>query len=123
MPHPFVYTELHTTAPEPAKAFYRELFAWDMTDIPTPAGAYTGIAPGDGPGAGLMGAAPQDDGRSHWLPYVQVPALEVATARAVELGARLLAGKTEVPGQGWFTWLVDPTGARFALWEKQAAAE
>ncbi len=121
MSHPFAYAELHTAAPETAKAFYRDLFAWGMTDIETPGGVYTSLAPGEGPGGGLMGLTPTDDGLSHWLPYVLVPDLAPATARAVELGARLLMDKTEVPGQGWFAWLVDPTGARFALWQRQAA--
>jgi uncharacterized protein len=119
MSHPFVYAELHTAAPEAAKAFYRDLFAWGMT----PGGAYTSLAPGEGPEGGLMGLMPADDGRSHWLPYVQVPDLAPATARAVELGAKLLMDRTEVPGQGWFTWLADPTGARFALWQRQAAED
>ena len=90
MNHPFVYAELHTTAPEAAQKFYRDLFAWGMKEIPTGAGTYTEVATGEGPGAGLMITTPEDDGRSHWLPYVLVPELEVATRRAVELGRQLV---------------------------------
>jgi predicted enzyme related to lactoylglutathione lyase len=47
-----------------------------------------------------------------------VPDLDAAVVRAVELGAEVRAPRTEIPGQGSFAWLDDPTGARFALWEK-----
>ncbi len=118
MSHPFVYAELHTSSPEAAKKFYADLFGWGMKHHDTPGGAYTEIQPGEGPEAGLMGQSPFDDGRSHWLPYIRVAELNAATDRAVALGAKLHVGRTEVPGAGWFTWLEDPAGARFALWEK-----
>ena len=118
MAHPFVYTELHTSNPDAARKFYADLFGWAMRHHDLPNGAYTEIMPGEGPEAGLMGNVPFDDGRSHWLPYIRVPELGAATDRAVALGAKLHVERTEVPGSGWFTWLEDPTGARFALWEK-----
>jgi predicted enzyme related to lactoylglutathione lyase len=122
MTHPFVYAELHTSHPEAARAFYADLFGWAMRHHETdgPGGAYTEIKIGEGPEAGLMGYTPFDDGRSQWLPYIRVEELGAATRRAVELGATLHVERTEVPGAGWFTWLQDPTGARFALWEKRA---
>lgn len=124
MAHPFVYAELHTSDPAAAQRFYADLFGWTMRHHETdgPGGAYTEIQTGEGPEAGLMGQTPFDGGQSHWLPYIRVAELGAATARAVELGARLRVERTEVPGAGWFTWLEDPSGARFALWEKAAEA-
>ena len=121
MSHPFVYVELHSSSPEAAKQFYADLFGWGMRHHDNPNGGYTEIQPGEGPEAGLMGQTPFDDGRSHWLPYIRVEELGAATDRAVALGAKLHIGRTEVPGSGWFTWLEDPSGARFALWEKAEA--
>jgi uncharacterized protein len=127
MTHPFVYAELHTADPAAARKFYAELFGWGMRhhETPGPGGAYTEIQPGEGPEAGLMGRTPFDGSRSHWLPYIRVADLGAATQRAVALGASLHVDRTEVPGAGWFTWLEDPAGAPFALWEKagEPAAE
>jgi predicted enzyme related to lactoylglutathione lyase len=123
MSHPFVYAELHTTHPAAAKRFYTDLFGWSVLDHDTPGGQYTEIHPGEGPEAGLMGSVAFDQGRSHWLPYIQVAALDEAAEKAVKLGAKLQVGRTEIPQTGWFCWLEDPTGAPFALWEKAAAAK
>jgi predicted enzyme related to lactoylglutathione lyase len=40
-----------------------------------------------------------------------------STKRAQELGAKVIKEKTEVPGMGWFSVVVDPQGAPFAMWE------
>lgn len=115
--HPIVYAELHTPKTAEARGFYAGLFSWEMklhTDFD-----YTEIQPGGGPEAGLMGLTPHDE-RPAWITYFGVPDLDAAVARAVGLGAVLRAPKTEVPGQGWFAWLDDPTGARFALWQRAA---
>lgn len=115
--HPIVYAELHTPKTAEARSFYAGLFGWEMkihTEFD-----YTEIQPGGGPEAGLMGLTPHDE-RPSWVTYFGVPDVEAAVERAVGLGAVLRAPKTEVPGQGWFAWLDDPTGARFALWQKAA---
>jgi predicted enzyme related to lactoylglutathione lyase len=65
-----------------------------------------------------MGLTPHDGDRPQWLTYIGAPDLDAAAARAIELGAVVRAPRTAVPGQGWFVWLDDPTGARFALWQK-----
>jgi len=113
--HPIVYAELHTSQPAAAREFYRRLFGWQMNHHPE--FDYTEIVPGEGPGAGLMGLTPHDSGPA-WVTYVGVADLDAAAARAVELGAKVRMARTEVPGQGWFVWLDDPHGARFALWQK-----
>ena len=120
MNHPFMYAELHTADPAAAKKFYTDLFGWGMQTHAMPKGDYTEITTGEGPEAGLMGTSPFDGGQSHWLPYIKVAELDEATRRAVALGAKVHVERTEVPATGWFTWLTDPRGARFALWEKAA---
>ena len=116
MSHPIVYAELHTSKPSAAREFYRELFGWGMKHHPDL--DYTEIQPGEGPEGGLMGLTPVDGDRPLWVTYVGVPDVEASAAKAVSLGAVVRAPKTEIPGQGWFVWLDDPTGARIALWQK-----
>jgi len=52
-----------------------------------------------------------------WLPYVAVDDVAAATAKAKSLGAKVTVDATEIPGVGWFSVLVDPTGALIALFK------
>ncbi len=81
---------------------------------------YTEIRAGGGPEAGLMGLTPHD-AAPQWVTYVAVPDVDAAAARAVALGAKVRMPRTEIPGTGWFAWLDDPTGARFALFQRNDA--
>ena len=120
MANPFTYLELHSTDPAKAKRFYSELFGWQTKDTDVPGfGTYTEIDIGEGPGAGLM-AQPDPSARSAWLPYVLVPQLDPAVARAQKLGATVVTPRTEIKDVGWFAVLVDPAGARIAVFEKAA---
>ncbi len=117
MANPFAYCELHTQNPGQAKDFYGRLFDWKMSDSPSPVGTYTEIAPGEGIAAGLL-ASQAPGAPSHWLTYIRVEDVEAATQKARTLGANVLVEAAEVPNTGWFSVLVDPTGAHFGIWEK-----
>jgi predicted enzyme related to lactoylglutathione lyase len=56
-----------------------------------------------------------------WLPYIGVEDLKASTDKAISLGAKVLMREQEVPGHGWFSMLVDPTGASIALWQAKQA--
>jgi uncharacterized protein len=117
MANPFVHVELSTTDPEKAKAFYGKLFDWKMEDMEMgPGSTYTMIQPGEGTGGGLMKqlipGAP-----SAWLAYVIVDDVRASTEKAKSLGAQVMKDVTEVPGMGWFSIIVDPTGAPLGLWK------
>jgi predicted enzyme related to lactoylglutathione lyase len=117
MANPFVHVELNTTDPEKAKAFYGKLFTWKMEDMPMgPGETYTMINPGEGTGGGLM-KHPVSGAPSIWLAYVVVDDIQAATEKARSLGAQVVKGVTEVPGMGWFSVIVDPTGAALGLWK------
>jgi predicted enzyme related to lactoylglutathione lyase len=49
--------------------------------------------------------------------YINVENVEEAVGRAEQLGAKILMGKTPVPGMGWFAQLSDPEGNLIAVWE------
>jgi predicted enzyme related to lactoylglutathione lyase len=118
MPNAFVHVELNTTDVDTAKAFYGKLFAWKLEDVPKGGGTYTMVKPGSGTGGGIM-KHPVPGAPSAWLAYVQVDDIHAATAKARELGANILADVTEVPGMGWFTIIMDPTGAALGLWQSK----
>ena len=58
---------------------------------------------------------------SAWLAYVGVDDIEAATAKAKSLGAQVIREVTEVPGAGWMSIFIDPTGATLALWKPKPA--
>ncbi len=118
MPNPFVHVELATTDVAKAKAFYSKLFDWKLEDVPMmgPGDAYTLIQVGEGTGGGMM-KQPVPGAPSSWLAYVLVDDIGAATQKAKSLGAKVVKDATEVPGMGWFSVIVDPTGAALALWK------
>jgi len=117
MPNPFVHLELSTTDLAKARAFYGKLFDWKLEDVPMgPGDTYTMIKVGEGTGGGMM-KQPIPGAPSAWLAYVLVDDIRAATQKAKTLGGQVTKDVTEIPGMGWFSVLVDPTGAAFALWQ------
>ena len=115
MSNPFVHLELSTSDVSKAKAFYTGLFGWEITDNDMGGGmVYSMFKPDDGPGGGMFS---MPDAPSGWLAYVGVDDINTATTKATSLGAKVIRGPQEVPGQGWMTILSDPTGAAIALWQ------
>lgn len=121
MANPFVHVELNTSDPEKAKAFYSELFQWQLEDVPNPAvaaGSYTMIKVGAGTGGGIMKQIP--GGPSGWLAYVEVGDIYAATQKAKSLGGKVMKDVTEVMGMGWLSFIEDPTGAVLGLWKSKS---
>jgi predicted enzyme related to lactoylglutathione lyase len=116
MANPFVHVELSTTDIGKAKPFYRQLFDWKLEDMPMPEGSYTMIDVGEGTGGGMM-QHPMPGAPSMWMAYVLVDDIRASTAKAKSLGAQIMRDVTEVPNMGWFSILVDPTGAHLGLWQ------
>ncbi len=120
MANPFVHVELNTTDLTKAKAFYGQLFAWTLEDMPMGTEAYTLIKVGDGTGGGMM-KHPIPGAPSAWLAYVFVDDIAASTRKAKSLGATVVKDVTEVPGFGWFSIIVDPTGAALGLWKSKTS--
>jgi predicted enzyme related to lactoylglutathione lyase len=117
MANPFVHVELHTNDLAKAKAFYTKLFGWKLQDMPMPGGGtYTMLDVGEGTGGGMMTAQPTGS-PPRWQAYVGVEDVAASTRNAKELGAKVMMDKTEIPGAGWMSVIVDPTGATIALWQ------
>ena len=123
MANPFCHLELDTTDPTKAKAFYSALFDWKITDNDMGGGmVYSTFKPtDDSPGGGMM-QHPMPGAPSTWLAYVLVDDVAAATKKAVSLGAKTAVDKQEVPNMGWFSVIIDPTGASLGLWETNPSA-
>ena len=114
MANPFVHVELNTTDLGKAKEFYGKLFDWTLEDVPDM--GYTMIKVGEGTGGGMM-KHPVPGAPSAWLAYVGVDDINAATAKAKSLGASVMKDVAEIPGVGWFSVILDPTGAALALFK------
>jgi len=119
MANPFIHVELLTAEPEKSKKFYSGMFDWKMEEFPSM--DYTIVNVGEGTGGGIM-RNPVPEGRDNWMPYILVDDVEASTQKAVNLGAAVAKDKTEVPGMGWFSVIIDPTGAAFGLWQVNSEA-
>jgi hypothetical protein len=78
--------------------------------------SYTMIKVGKGTGGGIM-KHPMPGAPSAWLAYVEVDDIAASTEKARSLGANIIRDVTEVPGAGWLSILMDPTGAALGLWK------
>jgi len=117
--NPFVHVELNSTDVVKSKGFYGQLFDWTLEDTPMGDLDYTVIKVGKGTGGGMMKQLIPGAG-SAWLPYVAVEDIKASTMKAQTLGAKVMKDVTEVPGMGWLSILVDPTGAMLGLWQPKA---
>ena len=110
-----VWYDLMTTDEETTDVFYSKLFGWEFDAESDQENGYRLIANDLEPfGGTLPFEAPL---QSNWMLYLQVTDLDARTARAVELGATIHMGKTEVPEVGHWVILADPAGAPFYLFE------
>ena len=116
MANPFVHVELNTTDLAKAKGFYGKMFGWKLEDLQMPNMTYTMISVGDGVGGGMMQQM-QPGAPSIWLAYVNVDDVKAATSQARSLGATVMKDVTPVMDMGWFSIIVDPTGAHLGLWQ------
>jgi hypothetical protein len=119
-PGTFCWSELSTTDPAAAKAFYTSLFGWTATDTPAGHGIYTMLHL-DGKEAGALNElqkTQRDAGvPSHWLLYLSVASADETLAKVAELGGKVLAGPFDVMEFGRMGVAQDPTGATFAIWQ------
>jgi uncharacterized protein len=108
---------------DPAKEFYRELFGWEMEDVPTPpSGTYTmcRVRGKDVTGIYEMQEEERAQTPPHWNSYISVDDVNVATDRATQLGATILRDPFDVMDRGVLSVIQDPSGAAVCLWEARA---
>ena len=115
----FCWADLNVKNRDVARRFYEGLFGWQFV-------------PGEGKdestylhivnqGHGIGGTPPPElippGLPPHWMIYYQVADCDAASAKAAELGGRILVPPTPIPGTGKFSIVDDPQGAGFALFQ------
>jgi predicted enzyme related to lactoylglutathione lyase len=119
----FSWSELWTSDPEAAWAFYRQLFGWVETGTMEMAPGVTYRMFGRTADKSLGGIAMKDPNGppSAWLFYATVANADEAGERARSLGAQIFMGPMDVPGGGRIVGGMDPQGAGFALYSETKA--
>jgi predicted enzyme related to lactoylglutathione lyase len=120
----FAHTQLNTDEPKAAKAFYRRLFAWKLTDLKMgPGMTYTMIDTGSRQSGGGIQKKSAPDAPAAWLSYIEVADVKKTMIKAAKLGAKIVVAFQPIPDMGAFGIFVDPTGATLGVWEapKKAA--
>lgn len=105
-----------------SKKFYSGLFGWSHEDRPTDMGVpYTIYKQGNDEVCG-MGPQPSDMQQQGipptWNSYINVEKLEETIAKAESLGGTVCMPSMKVMEAGWMAGIMDPTGGRFFLWQK-----
>jgi uncharacterized protein len=123
-PGTFCWTDLTTTDQDAAKAFYGELFGWELTDIPVGDGVHYTMAAIDGRQVGAISPQPEQQRDAGvppaWNSYISVKSADETLARAEELGATVHAPAFDVMDAGRMGVVQDPQGAYFLVWEPKA---
>lgn len=102
---PVVHFEIEAIDAEGQRAFYRQLFNWDIGDGPIMA-IEAGLG---GPEPGPAGHLRQGE-RSGVALYVQVRDLGASLAKAAELGGTVVAEPFDIPGGPTLAPITDPEG-------------
>lgn len=111
-PGAFSWSELMTTDPAAATAFYGELFGWTLEkmDMGMP---YHVIKVGDAAIGGIMGMPPgAPAGRPPmWASYVTVADVDSLVEKVEALGGKVHVPPQDIPTVGRFAVIQDPQGA------------
>lgn len=120
----FVWFDLITTDPDKARAFYTELFNWNviMFDMSVAGGQgeFPMVAVGETPFGGitkLPGSMASAGVPSHWMAYANVDDVDATVAQVKELGGSVKQKPMDIPTIGRMAVITDPQGAALALFK------
>ncbi|MFJ1600298.1 VOC family protein [Streptomyces sp. NPDC088261] len=101
---------------EGAKAFYGAVFGWDFTAGDTGDGGAECLLRGL-PVAGLRRVTDRADTHGSWTVHLATDDCDSTARRVAAAGGGVLAAPHDVGALGRAALAVDPTGARFGLWQ------
>lgn len=114
----FCWADLSTPDPEKAGKFYAGLFGWEMMKDPKDPSGYIHIKNGEDFIGGIPPATHRNpNAPPHWLVYVQVADVETSTAKAGQLGGKVLMPPRKMENVGTWSIIADPQGAVLALFK------
>jgi len=113
-PGAMTWNELTTRDVDKAKDFYTHLFGWTV-DVDEASG-YVTFNNNGRPNAGVMQMdANWGEMPPVWTAYFSVADVDATIAKVEPNGGKVLMGKMDAGGIGWFAVIADPTGAVCSL--------
>jgi predicted enzyme related to lactoylglutathione lyase len=120
-PGTFCWADLASKDQAASKAFYTELFGWDVEDMPVGDGVFYSMMSVGGKPVAAVGPQPQaqrDAGvPPAWQSYISVEDADATLERAKELGGTVHAPAFDVMTAGRMGVVQDPGGAYFLVWQ------
>ena len=115
IPGTILWTELMTSDPHAAAAYYNRTAGWTVEEVDMGTGPYHVARIGDTMVAGIMGMPEgMEDVEPYWLSYIGVQDVDATAAEAEAAGATIIQPPFEVQVVGRMTILKDPFGAQIA---------
>jgi len=122
-----VHFEIPVDDMEKARAFYTEIFKWDLTDWPMPDGSkYIGVhtvaadekthLPVE-PGAINGGIIQRSKDIQHPVFAITVSSIDVYVEKILAAGGTAVRPKIDMMGMGFYAYVTDPDGNVIGLWE------
>lgn len=108
--------DMGTTDVDAAIAFYRNVLGWTIEKGPEEMGFYSQAEVDGHPVAAI--AAGSDPNLVVWTVYFAADDIDATVAVCREAGATVLVEPFDVMEFGRMAIIVDPTGCRFALWQR-----
>ncbi|AGW12302.1 VOC family protein [Megalodesulfovibrio gigas] len=108
------WSELMTTDPARARAFYGELLGWTFEDYPSCGCQYAIVKVGERVIGGIMDMPPEAlelGAPPNWGCYITVDDVDVTVDKAKALGAQAIIEPRNIPEVGRFAVIRDPQGA------------
>jgi predicted enzyme related to lactoylglutathione lyase len=110
------HTELASADPAATKAWCQKALGWKFGEpMPTPFGPYHMWSFGQNMGGGIRANNPPEAPGS--IPYVEVPDIKTAFAKATKEGATTMMPPDQIPGgAGWLAIVQAPGGVAIGFW-------
>ena len=113
-----VHFEIPADDIQRAKAFYSNLFGWNIVGIQGM--DYMMIDTYGAPGGGMM---KRMHPYLHITSYIGVPSVDEYAAKVEKLGGKIIVPKSAVPGMGYFIICMDTENNAFGIWETNPTAK
>ena len=106
-----------------AKKFYKDLFNWDIEQVPGPMEYFNIATKHENGEQGVRGGLGQRQERQMGITnYIGVPSINEYIKKVEDLGGKIIIPKTTIPGFGYLAVFLDTEQNPLGLWEEDSEA-